>query len=96
MIRNNPTPFARAKPVIRIPAALISPHQSAIFERLEATKKYGLVSEYFVSWTGRAGRLKAKVTVWGNGATSGDVVQHYISQLLKDFVPAQQINVAAE
>lgn len=95
MIRTTPNSFARANSVLR-KSTVISADQSAIFERLEATKKYGLVSDYFVSWTGRAGRLKAKVTVWGNGATSGDVVQHYISRLLQDFVPEQQIDVAAD
>ena len=43
------------------------PNQDAIFERLETTKKFGLLSEYLVSWTGRAGRLDAKVTVWAQG-----------------------------
>ncbi len=75
---------------------MISRNQAAIFERLETTKKYGLVSEYFVSWTGRSGRLNPRVTVWGNGATSEDVVRHYIANLLKDFVPPKQISVAAE
>ena len=43
------------------------PHQDAIFERLEISKQFGLVSDYLVSWSGRAGRLSAKVTVWGKG-----------------------------
>ena len=29
------------------------PNQAAIFERLEVTKKYGLLSDYLVSWSGR-------------------------------------------
>ena len=70
------------------------PHQTAIFERLEVTKKYGLVSDYLVSWNGRAGRLSAKVTVWGKDGTPEDVVQHYISRLLKGLVTDQQISVA--
>ena len=45
------------------------PNQDAIFERLETTKKFGLLSDYLVSWTGRAGRLSAKVTVWGKDGT---------------------------
>jgi hypothetical protein len=47
-----------------------------------------------VSWSGRAGRLKAKVTVWPNDGTPEDVVQHYISRLLKGLVPGGEINVA--
>ena len=38
------------------------PNQDAIFERLETTKKLGLLSDYLVSWSGRAGRLKAQVS----------------------------------
>src|SRR5437879_882761 len=29
------------------------PNQDAIFERLETTKRFGLLSDYLVSWTGR-------------------------------------------
>ena len=70
------------------------PHQDAIFERLETTKKLGLLSDYLVSWSGRSGKLKAKVTVWGKDGTPEDVVQHYISRLLKGLVNDRQIYVA--
>jgi hypothetical protein len=43
----------------------MDPNQDAIFERLEMTKQFGLLSDYLVSWTGRSGRLRPKVTVWG-------------------------------
>jgi hypothetical protein len=69
------------------------PNQAEIFERLEVTKKYGLVSDYLVSWSGRAGRHSAKVTVWGRDGTPEDVVQHYIGQLLKGLVTDRQITV---
>jgi len=72
------------------------PNQDAIFERLEATKRFGLLSDYLVSWTGRAGRLNAKVTVWGKDGTPEEVVRHYIARLLKGLVPDRQISVAAE
>ena len=72
------------------------PNQSAIFERLEVTKKHGLVSDYLVSWTGRAGRLNAKVTVWGKDGTPQDVVQQYIARLLKGLVTDRQIEVAVD
>jgi hypothetical protein len=61
---------------------------------LEVTKKFGLVSEYLVSWTGRSGRLDPKVTVWGKDGTPEDVVQHYIARLLKGLVPDRRIIVA--
>jgi hypothetical protein len=72
------------------------PNQDAIFERLETTKKLGLLSDYLVSWSGRAGLLRAKVTVWGNDGTPEDVVQHYVTRLLRGLVSDAQIVVAAE
>jgi hypothetical protein len=70
------------------------PNQDAIFERLEVTKKFGLVSDYLVSWTGRSGRLSAKVTVWGRDGTPDTIVQDYIARLLKGLVTDRQIVVA--
>jgi hypothetical protein len=75
-------------------SAAMYPNQAEIFERLEVTKKYGLVSDYLVSWTGRRGLQSAKVTVWGRDGTPGDVVQHYIGQLLKGLVTDRQITIA--
>ena len=72
------------------------PNQDAIFERLETTKKLGLLSDYLVSWTGRAGRLSAKVTVWGNNGTPREVVQHYVARLLRGLVKGRRIFVAAD
>jgi len=72
------------------------PNQDAIFERLEATKRFGLLSDYLVSWTGRAGRLRANVTVWGRDGTPEEVVRHYIARLLKGLVPDRQISVAID
>ena len=72
------------------------PNQDAIFERLETTKQFGLLSDYLVSWSGRAGRLSAKVTVWGKDGTPEHVVQSYIARLLKGLVNDRQIFVAAD
>ena len=72
------------------------PNQDAIFERLETTKRFGLLSDYLVSWSGRAGRLSAKVTVWGKDGTPQDVVQRYVSGLLSGLVRDGQIVVAVE
>ena len=72
------------------------PNQDAIFERLETTKKFGLLADYLVSWSGSAGRLRAKVTVWGRDGTPDDVVQSYIARLLKGLVSDRQISVAAD
>ena len=70
------------------------PNQDAIFERLETTKKLGLLSDYLVSWVGRAGRLNPKVTVWGRDGTPEDVVEHYVARLLKGLVNDRHIVVA--
>ena len=72
------------------------PNQDAIFERLETTKQLGLLSDYLVSWSGRSGRLSAKVTVWGRDGTPEDVVQDYVAQLLKGLVSDGKIIVAAD
>jgi hypothetical protein len=74
----------------------VYPNQDAILERLETTKKFGLLSDYLVSWTGRAGRLSANVTVWGNDGTPAEVVQQYIARLLKGLVKGRRIFVAAD
>ena len=39
------------------------PNWDPIFERLETTKQFGLLSDYLVSWSGRSGRLSPKVSV---------------------------------
>jgi hypothetical protein len=72
------------------------PNQDAIFQRLETTKQLGLLSDYLVIWSGRAGQLRAKVTVWGKDGTPAHVVQHYTAQLLKGLVPDRRISVAAD
>jgi hypothetical protein len=70
--------------------------QAEIFERLEATRKFGLVSDYFVSFSGRSGRLRAKVTVWGKDGMPHDVVRRYIARLLDGLVTDGRIAVAAD
>jgi len=72
------------------------PNQNAIFERMELTKKFGLVSDYLVSWTGRSGHLTAKVTVWPNEATPDNVVRSYVARLLNGLVPSRRIDVALD
>ena len=69
------------------------PNQDAIFERLETTKQLGLLSDYLVSWSGQAGQLSAKVTVWGKDGTPEGVLQHYIGRLLRGLVNDGQIFV---
>lgn len=72
------------------------PNQSAIFERLELTKEFGLVSDYLVSWTGRSGVLTANVAVWPNDTTPDDVVRSYVARLLSGLVHSRRISVVAD
>ena len=69
------------------------PNQDAIFERLETTKEFGLLSDYLVSWSGRAGRFSAKVTVWRKDGTPEEVVRSYVGRLLRGLVNDGQIFV---
>jgi hypothetical protein len=68
--------------------------QEAIFERLETTKKFGLLSDFHITWSGRRGNLVPRVQVWSNGATANDVVQDYVAKLLRGLVPVHQIAVS--
>jgi hypothetical protein len=70
------------------------PNQDAIFDRLEATKQFGLLSDYLVSWSGRGGRLSAKVTVWRKYGTSEEAMRNYIRRLLRGLVTDGRIFVA--
>jgi hypothetical protein len=70
------------------------PYEEAIFQRLEATKQCGLVSEYLLSWSGRLNEWKPKVTVWPSDLSGDAVVKDYMVKLLKGFVPDGQIVVA--
>jgi hypothetical protein len=72
----------------------IYPNQQAIFERLETTKQFGLLSDYLVSWSGQAGLLSAKVTVWKKDGASKEVVRNYIRRLLRGLVDDTRIFVA--
>jgi hypothetical protein len=71
----------------------IYPNQHAIFERLETTKQFGLLSDYLVSWSGQAGLLSAKVTVWKKDGAPKEVVRDYIGRLLRGLVDDTRIFV---
>ena len=70
------------------------PDEEAIFQRLEATKRCGLVSEYLLSWSGRPNAWKPKVTVWPNGVSGDAAVKDYLVKLLRGFVADGRIVVA--
>jgi len=71
-------------------------YQDAIFERLEVTRKFGLVTDYLVSWSGLAGCLKPKVTVWRSADVAEVLLHSYVAELLRGMVPEQRISIAAD
>jgi hypothetical protein len=86
--------FCNGSDLERVKIPKMHPNQDVIFERLETTKQFGLVSDYLVSWSGQAGRLTAKVTVWGRDGSPEEVVRHYVGRLLRGLVTDNQIFVA--
>lgn len=70
------------------------PDEEKISERLEATKKLGLVSEYLLSWIGGPDDWSAQVTVWPNGASGENGLKDYMAKLLRGFVADRQIVIA--
>ena len=59
--------------------------------RLDRAKGQGLISDYLVSWRGRAGRLKPKVTVWRNACAASSQLRDRLTQSLFGLVPAARI-----
>jgi hypothetical protein len=95
--QNEPTmvkAFGNGCDLQQVEISKMHPNQDVIFERLETTKQFGLLSDYLVSWSGQAGRLTAKVTVWGKDGTADEVVRHYVGRLLRGLVNDGQIFVA--
>lgn len=71
-----------------------STEHAEILKRLEATKTYGLVADYLLSWSGLAGQHVPRVTVWGMNGTPSDIMQHYITRLLQGLVSDKRIEIA--
>src|SRR5215471_2926789 len=57
-----------------------------IINRLEASKALGLITDYFVSWVGIAGRLSPVVRAWRNPGTSEDRVRKHIRSSLAEVI----------
>lgn len=70
------------------------PHYDKIAGTLDRAKGQGLISEYLVSWRGRGGRLKPKVTVWRQttGAASYKL-RDKLAESLFGVVPSGRILV---
>src|SRR5258708_38131634 len=72
------------------------PNWDPIFERLETTKQFGLLSDYLVSWSGRSGRLSPKVTVWGRDGAPEGADRHYVARRRTGLVHERRMVVGAD
>ena len=66
----------------------------AIAGKLEAGKLAGWLSEYLVAWHGPSDQLQPEVTVWRAPDQTDDTIRAYLSNLLRDLVPARGIVIA--
>ncbi len=70
------------------------PDYDKIAVTLDRAKCQGLISEYLVSWRGRAGRLKPRVTVWRRaGGAASHKLRDNLAQSLFGLVPPARILV---
>lgn len=60
---------------------------------LDRAKGQGLISEYLVSWRGRGGRLKPKVTVWRDAGATPGTLRDKLAKSLFGLVPPTHILV---
>jgi hypothetical protein len=68
-------------------------HQQSIFDRLEAARSAGVISDYLLKWRGGPGGLRPKVTAWCAATTAGGFARAQLVLLLRGLVGAAQIVV---
>ena len=68
-------------------------NQQPIFERLEAAKRAGVISEYLLKWRGGSGGFTPKVTVWQRTSAANDFIRQQVVKLLRGLVASSQIFV---
>ena len=66
---------------------------SEITSRLNVMRSEGLISDYWVSWVGCAGKLEPKVCSWIDSHRAISLVRERIVSLLSDLVSAANIVV---
>ncbi len=66
-------------------------HYDQIAGMLDRAKGQGLISEYLVSWRGRGGRLKPKVTVWRDTGAAPSKLRDKLAAALFGLVPSTSI-----
>ena len=67
--------------------------QQPIFDRLEAARKAGIISDYLLKWSGSASGFMPKVTAWGTTSNTNDLVRQRLQQMLRGLVGSTQIVV---
>jgi hypothetical protein len=68
-------------------------HQQPIFDRLEAARKAGVISDYLLRWRGSPTGFAPKVTAWSAARVTGDFAHKQLVRLLRGLVGATQIVV---
>lgn len=70
----------------------LNSHQE-IANALDEARHQGLISDYFVSWRGRDGRLEPKIAIWSDAESSAERVRDEILRSLLGLVPSRGIIV---
>ena len=68
-------------------------NEASIFERLEAAKNFGLISEYLLNWRSESAGWAPQVTVWSNALPKSDTVRLELAAILNGLVGEGQIVV---
>jgi len=64
-----------------------------IVNRLEASKATGLITDYFVSWVGVAGKLNPVVRAWRKPETCEFRVREHISSSLAEVINTDDLTI---
>ena len=73
--------------------AIAIENEASIFERLDAAKNYGLISEYLLNWRNEAAGWSPQVTVWSQAVPAPEAVRVKIATMLNGLVLENQILV---
>ena len=77
-------------PMLEAPAI---ENEASIFERLEAAKNFGLISEYLLNWRSESAGWSPQVTVWTSAPPEQEAVRSELAAILMGLVGETQIVV---
>jgi hypothetical protein len=69
---------------------------SEIVDRLNDSKSAGLISDYFVSWTGRDGNLEPIIRAWKRPEAIEEKIRVCLSQALAGLVSPTNLRIVDE